>query len=44
MTNRQYKRSRQGKGLGLRAPDDDPDVIASPFRQPRSSADPGSQG
>ena len=23
-------RSHQGKGMGLRAPDDDPDVIASP--------------
>jgi transposase InsO family protein len=37
-------RSHQGKGMGLRAPDDDPDVIASPSRQPRSSAGPGSQG
>jgi transposase InsO family protein len=37
-------RSHQGKGMGLRAPDDAPDVIASPSWQPRSSADPGSQG
>jgi hypothetical protein len=31
-------RSHQGKGMGLRAPDDNPDVIAFPARLPGSSA------
>ena len=37
-------RSHQGDGMGLRAPDDAPDVIALPARPPRSTAGPGSPG
>jgi putative transposase len=37
-------RSHQGRGMGLRAPDDNPDVIAFPAQLPGSSAKLGSPG
>ena len=37
-------RSHQGDGMSLRAPDDDPDVVALPARPPRSTAGPDSPG
>jgi hypothetical protein len=37
-------RSHPGEGMGLRAPDDDPDLITFPSRPPGSSAGPGSPG
>ena len=37
-------RSHQGEGTGLRAPDDDPDLITFPVRPPGSTAGPGSPG
>jgi len=36
-------RSHQGEGMGLRAPDDDPDVIAFPIPATRIQRRPGSQ-
>ena len=37
-------RSHQGQGMGLRAPDDAPDVIASPVPAAQIQRRPGSQG
>jgi putative transposase len=37
-------RGHEDHGMGLRAPDDVPDVIAFPSRPPGSSAGPDSQG